>query len=113
MTIFNDPLSATVPDPDHSIYESRFVTIGVSSIGRLVVVCYTERAEIVRIISAERQPQMKGNNTKARKSRDTMRPEYDFSGGVRGKYFPGPTKSQQRAATGKRAPKADSPPTRR
>jgi hypothetical protein len=30
---------------------------------------------------------MKGNVTKARKERDTMRAEYDFSGGVRGKYF--------------------------
>ena len=30
---------------------------------------------------------MKGSSTKAKKHRDTMRPEYDFSGAVRGKHF--------------------------
>lgn len=51
-TVFNDPLAATIPDPDHSVGENRFVTVGVSSLGRLIVVCYAEDNETHRIISA-------------------------------------------------------------
>jgi uncharacterized DUF497 family protein len=52
VTTFYDPLSATVDDPDHSGDEQRYITIGFSSQGRLLVVGHTERGEIVRIISA-------------------------------------------------------------
>jgi hypothetical protein len=51
-TAFRDPLSATARDPDHSTGEDRFITFGVSSRGRLLVVSHTERGEKVRIISA-------------------------------------------------------------
>ena len=51
-TVFNDPLSATFPDPDHSIGESRYITIGMSGFGKLLVVAHTDRGEKVRIISA-------------------------------------------------------------
>jgi uncharacterized DUF497 family protein len=51
-TIFFDPLSATIPDPDHSAGERRFLTIGSSSKGRLLVVAHTERGDVLRIISA-------------------------------------------------------------
>lgn len=51
-TAFRDPLSATARDPDHSVGEDRFVTFGVSSRGRLLVVSHTERGDKVRIISA-------------------------------------------------------------
>ena len=51
VTVFYDPLSATFDDPDHSAWEHRFVTIGFSARGRLMVVCYTERGSTVRIIS--------------------------------------------------------------
>ena len=51
-TVFFDPLSATGVDPDHSVGESRFITFGVSSDGRLLVVAHTEREDAVRIISA-------------------------------------------------------------
>ncbi|MDB5969355.1 MAG: hypothetical protein JWQ90_1805 [Hydrocarboniphaga sp.] len=51
-TVFGDSLSVTVPDPDHSVGERRFVTIGVSSSGRLLVVCHTEPEDTIRIISA-------------------------------------------------------------
>ena len=44
--------SATARDPDHSVVESRFVTLGVSSYGRLLVVSHTEREKSIRIISA-------------------------------------------------------------
>jgi uncharacterized DUF497 family protein len=52
VTVFYDPLSATFDDPDHSDDEQRFITIGYSSQGRLLVVSHTEREEIIRIISA-------------------------------------------------------------
>ena len=51
-TAMLDPLSKTVPDPDHSFVEHRFVTFGVSARRRLLVVSYTERGAAVRIITA-------------------------------------------------------------
>jgi uncharacterized DUF497 family protein len=51
-TVFNDPLSWTFPDPDHSDDEERFVTIGRSLHGRTIVVSHTDRINSTRIISA-------------------------------------------------------------
>jgi uncharacterized DUF497 family protein len=51
-TAFFDPLAATFDDPDHSKGEARFVTFGVSSRGRLLAVCHTERGQALRTISA-------------------------------------------------------------
>lgn len=51
-TAFSDDASLTGADPDHSIGESRFVTYGLSSLGRLVVVAHTDRSDRIRIISA-------------------------------------------------------------
>jgi len=51
-TVFRDPLSATAPDPDHSIRANRFLTLGMSSAGRLLTIFYAERGESIRIISA-------------------------------------------------------------
>ena len=51
-TAFGDPLSITIADPDHSADEDRFVLMGESYAGRLVVVVHTERGERIRIISA-------------------------------------------------------------
>jgi uncharacterized protein len=51
-TVFDDPLSTAFPDPDHSIGESRYVMIGVSKFGQLLVVSHTERGQVTRIISA-------------------------------------------------------------
>ncbi len=51
-TVFFDPLSATGADPDHSVGEARFITFGISSSGRLLVVAHTNRGEVIRIISA-------------------------------------------------------------
>lgn len=52
MTIFDDPLELTIVDPDHSEDERRFLSIGLSAGGRLLVVAYTERAGRTRIINA-------------------------------------------------------------
>lgn len=49
---FADPLSVTVRDPDHSDDEHRFVLVGRTTPGTLVVVVHTERGENIRIISA-------------------------------------------------------------
>ncbi|HXV78674.1 MAG TPA: BrnT family toxin [Candidatus Binatia bacterium] len=51
-TVFGDSLSATVPDPDHSLAEDRYITVGMSSRGRLVMVAHTEHGERIRINSA-------------------------------------------------------------
>lgn len=51
-TAFGDPLAMTFPDIDHSISERRFLTIGVSASGRLLVVAHTENDDTIRIISA-------------------------------------------------------------
>jgi len=51
-TVFGDPLAATIPDPDHSEGESRFVTIGWTANRRLIVVSHTEQGDTIRIISA-------------------------------------------------------------
>jgi uncharacterized protein len=52
VTAFYDPLSATFDDPDHSVAEKRFITIGYSSKPRLLIVAHTERGRNARIISA-------------------------------------------------------------
>ena len=51
-TVFEDWLSITVPDPDHSETEERHITVGMSKRGRLLLVAHTERQTHVRIISA-------------------------------------------------------------
>jgi uncharacterized DUF497 family protein len=53
-TIFNDPLIATISDPDHSNDEDRYISIGISVQGRLLVVVHTERVEIIRLISCRK-----------------------------------------------------------
>jgi uncharacterized protein len=49
---FRDPLHVVIPDPDHSEREERFVLLGRSSAGRLLVVSHTERGRRIRLISA-------------------------------------------------------------
>jgi uncharacterized DUF497 family protein len=51
-TVFGDPLAATYNDPDHSLDESRFITIGRSERGNLLVVAHADRGNLLRIISA-------------------------------------------------------------
>jgi uncharacterized DUF497 family protein len=51
-TVFGDALAGTIPDPDHSEGEARYLTIGYSSNDRLIVVCHTEEDDNFRIISA-------------------------------------------------------------
>ncbi len=53
-TVFNDPRSITIADEQHSNEEDRYIDIGISSRGRLIVVAYTERAPNIRIISCRK-----------------------------------------------------------
>ena len=51
-TVFDDPFAVTMPDPEHSEGEERYLKLGYSTRQRLLVVSYTERQERTRIISA-------------------------------------------------------------
>jgi uncharacterized DUF497 family protein len=53
-TALSDPIAVTGADPDHSGYEERYVTFGVSARNRLVVVSHTEEGETIRLISARK-----------------------------------------------------------
>ncbi len=51
-TVFADLLAMTISNPGHSETEERFLDLGLSHQGRLLVVSYTEREDQIRIISA-------------------------------------------------------------
>ena len=51
-TVFGDAFALTIFDPDHSSSEDRYVTIGFSDRGRLLIVWHTDRGDITRLIGA-------------------------------------------------------------
>lgn len=53
-TVFDDALFLIFADPDHSLEEKRFIIMGESDKGRLLVVSYTERGASTRLISARK-----------------------------------------------------------
>lgn len=53
-TVFTDPLARIFDDEEHSINENREIIIGHSSVNRLLLVCFTEREEAIRIISSRK-----------------------------------------------------------
>ena len=53
-TVFIDSFSIAIPDPDHSVDEQRYIDIGSSDNGRVLVVVYTERGANIRIISCRK-----------------------------------------------------------
>ncbi|GAX60483.1 hypothetical cytosolic protein [Candidatus Scalindua japonica] len=55
-TVFLDENAAIAYNPDHSINEERFIIIGFSSFGRLILVCFCEKnnGNTIRIISARK-----------------------------------------------------------
>ena len=53
-TVFLDQLALSGPDPDHSVGEARYITFGMSRLGRLLAVSHTYRPGGVRIISVRR-----------------------------------------------------------
>ena len=52
VTVFSDRLSMLLPDPDHSTGEARYLVMGLSTRGRLLVVAFVERPPRTRIITA-------------------------------------------------------------
>jgi len=53
-TAFVDPLGRVYDDPDHSESEARFILVGHSLAGRLLLVVHAEKGDTIRIISARR-----------------------------------------------------------
>jgi hypothetical protein len=79
-TVFGDPLSRTITDPAAPDFDrSSFVTMGLSSRARMLLVEHVDHGQTVRIISARRAVQKKDL-----RRQDPM--DYDFRNGVRGKY---------------------------
>lgn len=53
-TIFNDPLLLTFEDVDHSNQEQRYLSLGISSDGRLLIAAHTEEGDIIRLINCRK-----------------------------------------------------------
>ena len=92
-TAFRDPHSVSVPDPDHSATEARWLLLGVSRQGACwlsptwsAVTRFGSSLHVQpRAASANAMKKTKRKPSKTRGA-DEIRPEYDFSGGIRGKY---------------------------
>ena len=52
VTVFDDLNAVTIDDPDYE--EQRFITIAMDALGRILVVVYTWRGDIIRLISARK-----------------------------------------------------------
>ena len=53
-TVFNDPFLITVPDPEHSESEQRYLNMGSSSKGQILIVIHAERGANIRIVSCRK-----------------------------------------------------------
>jgi uncharacterized DUF497 family protein len=53
-TIFDDPWFVTLLDEEHSMDEDRYITIGLSTRSRLLLIAHTDRGGQIRIISARK-----------------------------------------------------------
>ncbi len=53
-SVFGDPRSLTIDDPKSYSSEERFITIGLSLLGNILVVVHTDRDDKIRIISARK-----------------------------------------------------------
>ena len=53
-SVFLDRLALSGPDPEHSVGESRYITFGISRLGRLLAVSHSYRPDAIRIINARR-----------------------------------------------------------
>ena len=53
-SVFLDRLTLSGPDPEHSVGESRYITFGMSRLGRLLAVSHTYRPGAIRMIMARR-----------------------------------------------------------
>jgi uncharacterized protein len=53
-SVFSDRLATFYEDPDHSVREKRYLTIGTSAQGRLLHIAFADRGERIRIINARK-----------------------------------------------------------
>ena len=68
-TVFQDPFALTFDDPDHSIEERRFLTIGTSARQRILFVAHADRGEDrIRIISTRRATRHESHAYQERRS---------------------------------------------
>ena len=95
-TIFHDPLIASLDDLEHSLTEDRYLAIGESWRGQLVVVVYTIRNDEPWLIMArrptpaERRRYMRGDEIRDRGVEELDLedfPEVDFTNAVRGRHY--------------------------
>lgn len=56
-----DDMAVTIEDPD-ALGEQRFLTLGMDALGRILVVCHTQRDERTRIISARKASKNEAKN---------------------------------------------------
>jgi uncharacterized protein len=56
-TLFADPDEVMLSDPDHSVGEERYISIGRAANGELMLACYTENDEAIRLISVRKADQ--------------------------------------------------------
>jgi len=82
ITVFYDPLAATLPDESHSADEHRFITIGQSAQRRVLFVVHAERPSVSSAPAEQLRPRR--NNMK--KSKEPAK-RLDFTKAVRGKYY--------------------------
>jgi uncharacterized DUF497 family protein len=68
-TVFQDPFALTFDDPDHSVEERRYITIGTSARQRTLFVAHADRGEDrIRIISARRATRREGHAYQERRN---------------------------------------------
>lgn len=53
-TSFDDPLGGILDDPRHSVSEARYILLAMSDRGRVLATMFTERGDVIRLISARR-----------------------------------------------------------
>jgi hypothetical protein len=82
MNVFGDPLACSILDPDRGAGEERWITLGQTSTGNLLLVVHTW-VDIDSERSAVRIPK---RGSPVSRGSNTMRDEYDFSNAERGKF---------------------------
>lgn len=60
--VFRDTLAYIFDDEWHSVAEKREIIIGHDDKNRLLIVCFTERSQIIRIISARLTTKKEGQD---------------------------------------------------
>ena len=82
VTVFKDSKALSIFDPDHSAEEDRWLTLGISEKGRLLVVSHTFREEgsdsvRIRIISSRKATKKEEKNASSPTSFETYK-DWDY-----------------------------------